>query len=56
MFSGWKKKLKIKNYFKLDLENLIEVKKFTKEIQKKKIDILINNAGISTIDNALILT
>ncbi len=53
VFTIGKKKLKKKNYFRLDLENLIEVKKFTREIQKKKIDILINNAGISTIDNAL---
>ena len=36
MFSRWKKKIKKKNYFKLDLENLIEVKKFTKRFRKKK--------------------
>ena len=36
VFTIGKKKLKKKNYFRLDLENLIEVKKFTREIQKKK--------------------
>ena len=44
-------KIKKKNY-KLDLENLIESKIYKRD-SEKKIDILINNAGISTIDNAL---
>tara|TARA_B100000963_G_C22608635_1_gene663795 strand:+ start:1593 stop:2288 length:696 start_codon:yes stop_codon:yes gene_type:complete len=52
VFIVGKKNLKKKNYYKINLENLIEVKKFTKEIQKIKIDILINNAGASTVDNA----
>ena len=52
VFIVGKKNLKKKNYYKINLENLIEVKKFTKEIQKIKIDILINNAGVSTVDNA----
>jgi len=46
-----KKKLKKKNYFSVNLKNLDEVKRFAKKVHKKKIDILINNAGISTEDN-----
>jgi len=48
-----KSKTNIKNieYFKTDLSDLKQTKKLVKIIKKKKIDLLINNAGINKISD-----